>query len=403
MASTLSWLDYSPEQDENLRKFIAAMIEGGLDYLGFQTINDRFSERFFPGITTVLTRAKYYLLLPSIYRQVEEKRLHGGNASQGGYDLEDLVRNMLYRDNPNADGLIGKEAGKDIVNHPSNIYWGSLRTLGIFVSDYNLSRWQYLKSLQSYYAILEENSDGRKHEDEQSGNKPNWDPMLKIDYRINQTGKLALNLSDNEADYLQSVFIRHAKSNSGSLIGYMLENPDAVPAEANWILFRKKIKSLVPENKTLQWEVEIAYRFKLLAAVIDQVYLYHLTIHKFDDKRREPGVRNALEKKLSNPELKILTKDPKWLNDIAKGKDFEFLNGSLKEILATDFDPSKIIKHKTLKSRIVLREKRKGHKARFHNERALKEWNPRTLESGELDYRLGKGFSIYKEIIDAKL
>src|SRR4051812_30802260 len=45
------------------------------DELGIGPLRDTLGEAFFPGVTTQQTRAKYFLLVPRMYQQLERERL----------------------------------------------------------------------------------------------------------------------------------------------------------------------------------------------------------------------------------------------------------------------------------------------------------------------------------------
>ena len=45
-----------------------------LDELGFGPIRDAFSDHFFPGISTIQTRARYLLFVPWVYLRIERER-----------------------------------------------------------------------------------------------------------------------------------------------------------------------------------------------------------------------------------------------------------------------------------------------------------------------------------------
>ena len=61
----IGWVDYSKDDREKSLEILNSIYEQGtLDELGIAPIRDFFSETFFPGITTIQTRAKYFFLIP---------------------------------------------------------------------------------------------------------------------------------------------------------------------------------------------------------------------------------------------------------------------------------------------------------------------------------------------------
>ncbi len=129
--AVLSWLDYSEADQRRAREIVAMFSQReSRDELGLGQIRDGLSDTLFPGTSVLLTRARYFLFIPWLFRegarngyrgpqfaswvQVRERRLIGALSSGG--DLR---------------GLIGRYAGSAVQNLPSGIYWNSLHRFGI--------------------------------------------------------------------------------------------------------------------------------------------------------------------------------------------------------------------------------------------------------------------------------
>ena len=76
MTSSFSWLDYS-EAERRKALEIADTIKNSdtRDELGIGTVRDAFANIFFPGTTTIQTRARYFLFIPWMYLDLEQKEL----------------------------------------------------------------------------------------------------------------------------------------------------------------------------------------------------------------------------------------------------------------------------------------------------------------------------------------
>lgn len=60
-----------------MREALAAFDQPGIvDPLGLGMVRDAFSEMLFPGLSTVQTRARYFLLVPWAYRRLDINRSH---------------------------------------------------------------------------------------------------------------------------------------------------------------------------------------------------------------------------------------------------------------------------------------------------------------------------------------
>lgn len=74
----LAWLDYSDADQRRAREIVAMFSQReSRDELGIGRIRDALSDTLFPGTSFLLTRARYLLFVPWLYR--EGARLgHGG-------------------------------------------------------------------------------------------------------------------------------------------------------------------------------------------------------------------------------------------------------------------------------------------------------------------------------------
>src|ERR1700722_17876295 len=70
--SVLGWIDFSSEHREKVKTVIDLLaIPGVVDELGVGSIRDCFSDTLFPGISTIQTRAKYFVTLPRLLREYQ--------------------------------------------------------------------------------------------------------------------------------------------------------------------------------------------------------------------------------------------------------------------------------------------------------------------------------------------
>ena len=144
----LGWIDFSKEDREKILDVINLLQEeGAVDELGIGVIRDAFSNYFFPGTSTVQTRAKYLLIVPYILKEAADG-LYGNDVLQilKRIDIEEKNCGLLFMKNcPNEDGIIGKRVLPKgwVSRKPSNIYWNGIRTLGIF-SDNSISISDYI-------------------------------------------------------------------------------------------------------------------------------------------------------------------------------------------------------------------------------------------------------------------
>ena len=146
----LGWIDFSKTERDKVVSVLDLLSEQGvLDELGIAQIRDGFANLFFPGTTTIQTRAKYFLMVPYIFKSLESNPTK--DYSKLKKELNDLERNCavtLLEKNPDESGVIGKRSisqNKWVQRPPSNIYWAGLKTYRIFHSDVSID--QYLNTI----------------------------------------------------------------------------------------------------------------------------------------------------------------------------------------------------------------------------------------------------------------
>ena len=72
MTSSLGWIDFSSEHRDRVRTVLDLMAEKGVvDELGIGVIRDAFADLMFPGLATIQTRAKYFLIIPRLLKEYE--------------------------------------------------------------------------------------------------------------------------------------------------------------------------------------------------------------------------------------------------------------------------------------------------------------------------------------------
>ncbi|HHU61159.1 MAG TPA: hypothetical protein GXZ55_04260 [Natronincola sp.] len=141
----LGWLDYSKEDRKKVLSVIDLLSEDDtVDELGISPIRDGFANLFFPGTSTIQTRAKYFLIVPyALYYLTLTGETNPGNFLRRLDKLEHECGKKLVQ--ANADGTIGSlsiNRGNWVKRPPSQIYWAGIRSYNIFTAG-NLSLREY--------------------------------------------------------------------------------------------------------------------------------------------------------------------------------------------------------------------------------------------------------------------
>jgi hypothetical protein len=207
--SSFAWLDFSESDRQKALDIIDLFREKGtVDELGIGTIRDAIADLLFPGTSTVMTRARYYLFIPWIYLRHEQKKTPSNEIEQSSRKDEIALIEALKRTGER-EGVIGIEAGSSLKRLPSTIYWQSLGVLGI--RRYQGLRENYFRALDSFHkkGDVIRGDDGHVIS---GGNLRRWDPALPS-APPGFLKESSLRLTQQDANYLRER-IMHAAPHS---------------------------------------------------------------------------------------------------------------------------------------------------------------------------------------------
>ena len=131
MPAILAWLDHSEAEQQRAREIIRFFSQPeSRDELGLGGIRDALSNTLFPGTSVLLTRARYLLFVPWLYREGARRGHVGSKLTQW---VEGNERHLIgaLRNGGDLDGLIGIQVGAAVKILPSTIYWNTLRRFRI--------------------------------------------------------------------------------------------------------------------------------------------------------------------------------------------------------------------------------------------------------------------------------
>lgn len=133
----LGWIDFSRNDRNKVLSVLDLLSENGtLDELGIAPVRDGFADLFFPGTSTIQTRAKYFLIVPYILKDLERGNEANLNRLQSILDeSEKKCAMQLLEKEQDTAGVIGSRSlsqGGWVKRTPSSIYWAGLRSYGVF-------------------------------------------------------------------------------------------------------------------------------------------------------------------------------------------------------------------------------------------------------------------------------
>jgi hypothetical protein len=245
MASQVAWLNFDAEQQRRTQLMMAALAaQGTVDELGLGVIRDLIAGALHPGMTVLLTRAKYLLFVPRVYRGLTGRStdavLAEGRRVEGR-----LIRELVayYRDQPGEDdrGIIGRRQGDDTKQLASSVYWALLRSLQILYLPGSVT--DYCRHVAEQAASRHMRTLLHSEEDVDESADEVWRELPKE----SAGAPASFDLSLDEAEWLRQRFVvsEHRPTQSRSLLSWLLDTD-----RAEWIV-----------GVTRVWEHPLASQF----------------------------------------------------------------------------------------------------------------------------------------------
>ena len=393
MPSTISWLDFSDTDRRKMVEVISLFKQRDTrDEMGLAQIRDGFAEMFFPGTTTIQTRARYFLFVPWLYRYHEGRKAPSAKIpDRMRYTEMQVMRALLNAGE--TDGVIGQRSGASLQRFPSSVYWNGLRVWGIL--RFPGAMYQYYRSLDRYYHSRSYLPEIETTELVQNVN-PNWDPHLPPmpDDFPNQA---SFEITNQEANYLRE---RLLLSRNQSLLTYLVDQCQPVEVEFGWL---HPNQADFPDH--LKEKLSHARNFS--ESMQGAGLLYNLMLA---EKRGADELIEAYRDRIHNWHQRLLTIETNLLNwdrnEFWKlTKQFGgvypatqlFVNNWLALLLdgSSISDPSD---DKRMHGLVHDREYRlKRNRSRLENPRHLELWSG-DAGTGQLDFRWGIGNRIARDI-----
>ncbi len=218
MASSLTWLDYSERDRRRALDVIDLFRETGMvDELGLATVRNSYSDLFFPGTSTIQTRACYFLLVPWTFLRLERLKVRSSEAATRDR-WEELSLNRRLREGDDTWGVFGSQAGDALKRLPSEVYWGGLGSWGI--RTFSGHMWAYFRSLDGFYRRATQFRSTPRDPEGRRAPPANWHPHLPEPPSGFPRGKMSVGLRRKDAEYLRDrILARHPESLLALLAG----------------------------------------------------------------------------------------------------------------------------------------------------------------------------------------
>jgi len=220
--SSLSWLDFNESDRKQALDIIDLFREKGtVDELGIGTVRDAIADLLFPGTSTIMTRARYYLFVPWMYLRHEGKKTPSREIAQlGRRDELALIENLVQ--SQDKQGVIGVQARANLRRLPSTIYWAGLGDLGI--RRFQGSIENYHRAIDAFYRQGGRVVRGDDKHVVAGGIVKNWDPHIPA-APSGFPNSASLQLSADEATYLRERILQSAPQ---SVFAFFVSNPSDI-------------------------------------------------------------------------------------------------------------------------------------------------------------------------------
>jgi len=393
--SPFVWIDHSEKQRRQVLEAIDQFREKDTrDELGTASIRDAFSDLLFPGTGALQTRARYFLLIPWMYRQMEDRKVPSSEIGRKVRDFEIRLIDALAA-SEDSKGTIGIEAREGLQRVPSSIYWNAVKVLRI--CEFQGSQADYQRSLDRFYQTR-----GRTRladDNEPAGPRAgNWDADLPP-APDGLPKEASFDLTRAEAEYLHEMIRLH---HPRSLFAFILDRP----VSADGANFPWDLDMLREAGDELRRQVEHARCFSEVRQ--GAAILYNLLLSRMDPVREE-----VVEKCLGlwDDWLALMSSrreaHREWnLADFWRLLDQQgrpprrptrdFLEAWHRLVVAQEPDGAR--ESESAQGLIKTREHAiKGALARVYNQRAREMWRGES-GLGQLDYRWSNALVIIRDI-----
>lgn len=264
----LGWIDFSDSDRKKTMDVLRLFQEqGAVDELGIGIIRDGFANYFFPGTSTIQTRAKYFFIIPYAMMDTVSDS-HVTSVQQALRRLDEIEKEsaVLLRKNSGEQGIIGATVlPKWVVRTPSTIYWNGLRTLDIFNGGLlqNMTISEYFRLALKLREEKKASALGNRKEEAEENNKDDADAgdfcfrnFWQLPYVQGWKDKLTINLTPAEADYLST---KIKTSNPNSVFAYVLREGIDIEQYGDFSAFSYDLKPALDEENA--YMLELADRF----------------------------------------------------------------------------------------------------------------------------------------------
>ena len=275
----LGWIDFSKSERNKVLSVLDLLSEAGtLDEIGIAPVRDGFANLFFPGTSTIQTRAKYFMIVPYALKDLEYSSESNPNRMLRALDEIERKCGEILITGKDREGIIGNRSlshNRWVKRTPADIYWAGLRNFGIFTGG-SLSLSEYvramcaLKNQKSALTKLGNRNDNAEEgdlDDKDAGNLFRMQFWKIPTYYDKWIDDLNIKLTKEEGSFLKGQMI---SSYPSSMLAFILRNGLTEILECNSFQEMVSLIKIFPEQ--IQQDYALAYDFSSFLFVLRTVY-----------------------------------------------------------------------------------------------------------------------------------
>ena len=396
LESSIAWIDFSDQDRRRMIEVISLFKHHDTrDELGIGSIRNAFADLFFPGTSTLQTRARYFLFIPWFHLHFEKRKVPSRRITPRLRQEEVKLMHALQAASE-TEGVIGQRSGASLHRFPSSIYWNGLRSWGIL--RYPGSRDQYHRSLDGFYERQRDRLTFDDGEPVGGWGDGNWDANLPV-IPEGFPNEAAFGLQPEEAVYLRE---RLLLSCPDSLLAVLVDRFGPVD-DIGYVWLHPQLQQFPQRQQG--W---IAHAQNLSMTMHVAVLLYNLMLAELrqDDALVEEYLDMVEEWQLVlesyGPDLHSWDRDEFWQLVTGIGRipwsTRRFVNGWLDVLLAGNTLPDLA---RNNQARSLVRDREiwlKRGRSRFESQRHLEMWSGAS-GLALLDYRWSVARRIVNDIL----
>ena len=381
----LGWIDFSREERNKVMATLDLLsTTTALDELGIGTLRDRYADILFPGISTIQTRAKYFVIIPYIFSLAKSQKFKRASEIIPWVNkIEDnLVSTLVKNSGEDGGGIIGSRSlkqGKYVKRKPSSIYWNGMRTYGILL-DNRVSMDQVATLIYNQgnkKKNIEIVKGEQSYDDETAANdgisifspiNPNYD--FEKDINIRLTKEEALYISNH---IITSIYSRD------SLLAFIIKN-------------KKDVSNFNFDNlEALPMPSDMKNDYRLAKELADFIYGAHIRYNVIYSQNLDTEQREAWDDWIDKFDVGALRFEEIMRRINCKGTTKDFLKKFLKAVADKDI--------KAIDRCIINREKEvKGERAKLCKPMEY-QYNT-AIHNYKLNYRYYSARTIINDILE---